>query len=89
MLGSYGIVPKFILAGWLSWFYSGWLAVTVLFWLAGCHGFILAGLLSWFYSGAGCHDFIVAGGNALHDNLALTAGILHVLNESIDHCKKH
>ena len=60
----------FILAGWLSWFYSGWLAVMVLFWLAGCHGFILA------------------GGNALPDNLALAAGILHVLNESIDHCKK-
>ena len=51
----------------------------VLFWLAGCHGFI------WL---AGCHGFILAGGNALPDNLALAAGILHVLNESIDHCKK-
>ena len=48
-----------------------WLAVMVLFWLAGCHGFILA------------------GGNASPENLALAAGILHVLNESIDHCKKH
>ena len=35
------------------------------------------------------HGFILAGGNALPDNLALAAGILHVLNESIDHLKKH